>query len=82
MTIAKVLVLFALAACGGKAQPAPAATSQEPAPMPTAPEHCCCELPDARGTQLATEAECTGQQGTCTPITQCRTGGDEPAPAN
>jgi hypothetical protein len=80
-----VLVLL-LAACGGKAAPAadqPATPTGETAPggVPGTPNQCCCELPESRGMQLSTEAECAGQQGTCKAAAEC-TATDEPSPMN
>ena len=71
------------AACGGpKSEPAapaapssatPAGATGDTAPggVPGTPDQCCCELPDSRGMQLQSNAECAGQAGTCKPETEC-----------
>lgn len=82
----KIVVLFALlSACGGTsaASEQPAAPTGETAPggVPGTPQQCCCELPESRGMQLSTEAECAGQQGTCKAAAEC-TAVNEPSPMN
>ena len=79
-----IACLVFVVACGGsKSEPAsygsgpsetpPASPTSEAAPggVPGTPVQCCCELPDSRGMQLQSNAECSGQAGTCKPETEC-----------